>query len=43
MTVKEQVKNNVLLAMRIYLDPVTMDILESVIVKEFHNVDMEEL
>lgn len=43
MTVKEQVKNNVLLAMRIYLDPVTMDILESVIVKEFHNVDMMEM
>lgn len=43
MTVKEQVKDNVLMAMRIYLDPATMDILESVIVKEFHNVEMTEI
>ena len=43
MTVKERVKNNVLLTMRMYLDPATMDVLESVIVKEFHCVDMVEL
>ena len=43
MTVKERVKNNVLLTMRIYLDSETVEILESVLIKEFHNVDMLEM
>lgn len=43
MTKKEEVKNNVLMTMRLYLDPVNMDILESVIVKEFSAVDILEM
>ncbi|MCI7792239.1 MAG: tyrosine-type recombinase/integrase [Lachnospiraceae bacterium] len=43
MTKKEEVKNNVLMTMRLYLDPVNMDILESVIIKEFSGVDIKEM
>ena len=43
MTKKEEVKNNVLMTMRLYLDSVTMDILESVIIKEFSGVDIIEM
>lgn len=43
MTKKEEVKNNVLMTMRLYLDPVNMDILESVIIKEFSGVDIIEM
>lgn len=43
MTIKEQVKSNILMTMRIHLDPVTMDVLESVLVKEFCAVDFVEM
>lgn len=43
MTIKEQVKSNILMSMRIHLDPVTMDVLESVLVKEFCAVDFVEM
>lgn len=43
MTIKEQVKSNIMMQMRFYLDPATMDILESVIVKEFCAVDFVEM
>lgn len=43
MTIKEQVKSNIVMAMRIHLDSVTMDILESVLVKEFCAVDFVEM
>lgn len=43
MTKKEEVKNNVLMTMRLYLDPVNMDILEAVIIKELSGVDVIEM
>lgn len=43
MTIKEQVKSNIIMAMRFYLDPATMDILETVLVKEFCAVDFVEM
>lgn len=43
MTIKEQVKSNIIMAMRVYLEPATMDILESILVKEFCAVDFVEM
>ena len=43
MTKKEEVKNNVLMTMRLYLNPVHMDILTSVIIKEFSGIDIIEM
>lgn len=43
MTIKEQVKSNIMMSMRIHLDPVTMDVLESVLVKEFCAIDFVEM
>lgn len=43
MTIKEQVKSNIIMAMRIHLDPATMDVLESVLVKEFCAIDFVEM
>lgn len=43
MTKKEEVKNNVLMTMRLYLNPIHMDILTSVIIKEFSGIDIVEM
>ena len=43
MNIKEKVKNDIIVGMRIYLDANTMTILESVIVKAIQNVDMSEI
>lgn len=43
MVIKEQVKNNIMMAMRIYLEPVNLNILESVLIREFSGVDFSEI
>lgn len=43
MTKKEEIKSNILMTMRLYLDPVNMDILEAVIVKEFSAVEIVKM
>lgn len=42
MNVKEKLKNDILVGMRIYLDTTTMTILESVIAKAVQNIEMSE-
>ena len=43
MNVKEKLKNDILVGMRMYLDVTTMVILETVIVKAVQNIEMTEL
>ena len=43
MNTKEKLKNDILVGMRMYLDPTTMAILEAVIVRAVQNVEMTEI
>lgn len=43
MTRKEQVKNNILISMKMHLDSNTFSILESVLVKEFYNIEISDM
>ena len=43
MNIKERVKNDILIGMRMHLDTCTMQILDAVIVKAVQNVEMTEL